>query len=52
MSPLMGVEEEYLVVDPVTRAVAPRAAAVVERAAAAGLGERVCTEITQFQVEA
>ncbi|NUO98316.1 MAG: glutamate--cysteine ligase [Nonomuraea sp.] len=52
ISPLMGVEEEYLVVDPVTRAVAPRAAAVVERAAAAGLGERVCTEITQFQVEA
>ncbi|NUP64190.1 MAG: glutamate--cysteine ligase, partial [Nonomuraea sp.] len=33
ISPLMGVEEEYLVVDPVTRAVAPRAAAVVERAA-------------------
>ncbi|GGS92103.1 glutamate--cysteine ligase [Nonomuraea spiralis] len=48
---LMGVEEEYLVVDPVTRAVAPRAAAVVGRAAAS-LGERVCTEITQFQVEA
>ncbi|MEU1721302.1 glutamate--cysteine ligase [Nonomuraea sp. NPDC005692] len=48
---LMGVEEEYLVVDPATRAVAPGAAAVVGRAAA-GLGDRVCTEITQFQVEA
>ncbi|MFF5208146.1 glutamate--cysteine ligase [Streptosporangium sp. NPDC000396] len=49
--PLMGVEEEYLVVDPVTRAVVPRAAAVVGRAAA-GLGERVGAEITRFQVEA
>jgi glutamate---cysteine ligase / carboxylate-amine ligase len=49
--PLLGVEEEYLVVDPVTRTVVPRAAVVVE-CAAATLGERVCTEITQFQVEA
>jgi carboxylate-amine ligase len=49
--PLIGVEEEYLVVDPETRAVAPGAPRVIERAAAE-LGERVCAEITQFQVEA
>jgi carboxylate-amine ligase len=49
--PLLGVEEEYLVVDPVTRAAIPEAPAVVARAAAT-LGERVCAEITQFQVEA
>lgn len=49
--PLMGVEEEYLVVDPVTRAVVPQAGAVVQRASAT-LGDLVCTEITQFQVEA
>lgn len=49
--PLMGVEEEYLVVDPVTREVAPESAGIVERATAA-LGERVGTEITRFQVEA
>nr|WP_245641994.1 glutamate--cysteine ligase [Nonomuraea candida] len=49
--PLMGVEEEYLVVDPRTREVAPRAGLVVARAAGE-LGDRVCTEITQFQVEA
>ena len=49
--PLLGVEEEYLVVDPVTRAAVPEAPAVVARAAAT-LGERVCAEITQFQVEA
>jgi carboxylate-amine ligase len=49
--PLIGVEEEYLVVDPGTRAVAPGAPRVIERAAAE-LGERVCAEITQFQVEA
>ncbi|WP_308249851.1 carboxylate-amine ligase [Sphaerisporangium fuscum] len=45
------MEEEYLVVDPVTREVAPEAAAVVE-AASGELGARVCTEITRFQVEA
>ncbi|GAA0383335.1 glutamate--cysteine ligase [Microbispora corallina] len=49
--PLVGVEEEYLLVDPVTREVAPGAAAVVERAAAE-LGGRAGTEITRFQVEA
>ncbi|GAA3795640.1 glutamate--cysteine ligase [Sphaerisporangium flaviroseum] len=48
--PLMGVEEEYLVVDPATRQVAPRAGEVVERAADE-LGEQVGTEITRFQVE-
>ncbi|MEU4579893.1 MULTISPECIES: glutamate--cysteine ligase [Nonomuraea] len=51
VTPLMGVEEEYLLVDPATRAVAPRARAVVERAAAE-LGDRVGAEITRFQVEA
>ncbi|MEU8266701.1 glutamate--cysteine ligase [Sphaerisporangium sp. NPDC049002] len=49
--PLMGVEEEYLVVDPVTREVAPRAASVVKRAGAE-LGDMVSAEITRFQVEA
>ncbi|MFG1751208.1 carboxylate-amine ligase [Streptosporangium sandarakinum] len=49
--PLMGVEEEYFVVDPVTRAVTPRAAEVAKRAAAV-LGERASTEIIRFQVEA
>ncbi|WP_182905169.1 glutamate--cysteine ligase [Microbispora sp. H13382] len=49
--PLMGVEEEYVVVDPATRAAAPRAREVVRRAAGA-LGERTNTEITLFQVEA
>ncbi len=49
--PLVGVEEEYLVVDPVTRDAVPQAPAVVARAAAT-LGERVCAEITKFQVEA
>src|SRR3954452_4517699 len=49
--PLLGVEEEYLVVDPVTRAAAPQAAAVLERATRE-LGERAGTEITRFQVEA
>ncbi|MFB9718815.1 carboxylate-amine ligase [Planobispora longispora] len=46
----MGVEEEYLVVDPRTRAAVPHAAAVVKRAEAL-LGDQVGTEITRFQVE-
>ncbi|MEO3872181.1 glutamate--cysteine ligase [Nonomuraea sp. B12E4] len=49
--PLVGVEEEYLVVDPRTREVAPRAGVVV-REAAGELADRVCTELTRFQVEA
>ncbi|MFC4535388.1 carboxylate-amine ligase [Sphaerisporangium dianthi] len=49
--PLMGVEEEYLVVDPETREVSPWGTHIVERAAIA-MGDRVCTEITKFQVEA
>jgi carboxylate-amine ligase len=48
--PRFGVEEEFLVVDPATRAVAPRAAAVLDRARPA-LGDRVSGEITKFQVE-
>jgi carboxylate-amine ligase len=47
----LGVEEEYLVIDPVTRMVVPQAPAVVE-AAAAELDGRVSTEATRFQVEA
>ncbi|GAA0434708.1 putative glutamate--cysteine ligase 2-3 [Acrocarpospora corrugata] len=49
--PLVGVEEEYLVVDPETREASPQSAAVVARAAAV-LGEQVGTEITRYQVEA
>jgi len=48
--PRFGVEEEFLVVDPGTRAVVPEAAAVV-RAAEARLGGRVGREITKLQVE-
>lgn len=47
----LGVEEEYLVIDPVTRMVVPAAMEVVE-SAAPDLGERVSTEVTRFQVEA
>lgn len=49
-SPRFGVEEEFLLVDPVTRTVAPRAAAVRDRARPA-LGDRVSGEITKFQLE-
>ncbi|MFI1654898.1 glutamate--cysteine ligase [Streptomyces sp. NPDC020472] len=47
----MGAEEEYLLVDPVTRELRPEAQKVVSEAAAE-LGERVTTEITRYQVEA
>ncbi|XRQ14671.1 carboxylate-amine ligase [Actinomadura welshii] len=46
-----GIEEEYFVVDPVSREVVPRAGAVVRRAAAA-LGERASTELVGFLAEA
>ncbi|RVX38115.1 carboxylate-amine ligase [Nonomuraea polychroma] len=49
MVPLIGIEEEYLVVDPRTRHVAPRAADVL--AATKGVAD-VVHEITRFQVEA
>jgi carboxylate-amine ligase len=49
VSPLIGVEEEYLVVDPRTRHVVPRAADVL--AAATDVLD-VVHEITRFQVEA
>jgi glutamate---cysteine ligase / carboxylate-amine ligase len=48
--PLFGVEEEFLVVDPVTRAVVPQAEAVLNRAKTS-LGDRVSGEITKLQVE-
>ncbi|MDX2297258.1 MULTISPECIES: carboxylate-amine ligase [Streptomyces] len=47
----MGAEEEYLLVDPVTRELRPEAPKVVA-GAAAELGARVTTEITCYQVEA
>ncbi|WP_447035102.1 carboxylate-amine ligase [Streptomyces sp. DSM 118878] len=46
----VGVEEEYLLVDPVTRQVSPKAKEVVADAAAV-LGPNVTTELTRFQVE-
>ncbi|MBB5826571.1 carboxylate-amine ligase [Micromonospora carbonacea] len=48
--PRFGVEEEFLVVDAVTRAPVPRAAEVVA-AASTSLGERVSGEITTLQLE-
>jgi glutamate---cysteine ligase / carboxylate-amine ligase len=48
--PRFGVEEEFLLVDPVTRAVAPQAAAVLDRAKPI-IGDQVSGEITKFQVE-
>ncbi|MYR58349.1 YbdK family carboxylate-amine ligase [Streptomyces sp. SID625] len=46
----VGVEEEFLLVDPLTRAVSPQGPQVA--AAAAGqLGPRVGTELTRYQVE-
>ncbi|GII65109.1 putative glutamate--cysteine ligase 2-3 [Sphaerisporangium krabiense] len=49
--PLMGVEEEYFVVDPATRAAMPRGAEVVRRAGRR-LHDRVSLEFTMFQMEA
>ncbi|MEV0353441.1 glutamate--cysteine ligase [Nonomuraea sp. NPDC050680] len=49
MTPLIGIEEEYLIVDPWSRHVAPRAAEVL--AAATDVLD-VVHEITRFQVEA
>lgn len=48
--PRFGVEEEFLVVDPVTRAAVPRAEAVLNRATTT-LGGRVSGEITKLQLE-
>lgn len=48
--PRFGVEEEFLLVDPVTRTVAAQAAAVLDRAKPV-LGDQVSGEITKFQVE-
>ncbi|TDD88031.1 carboxylate-amine ligase [Actinomadura rubrisoli] len=46
-----GIEEEYFVVDPGSREVVPRAAAVVRRAGEA-LGDRASTELVDFLAEA
>ncbi|HZF87840.1 glutamate--cysteine ligase [Streptomyces sp.] len=46
----IGVEEEYLLVDPVSRQVSTEADKVVA-SAAAELGDRVTTEITRYQIE-
>lgn len=48
--PQFGVEEEFLVVDPATRTVAPRAAAVLDRAKPV-LGDQASGELTKLQVE-
>ncbi len=45
-----GIEEEFFVVDPDSRAVVPSAAAVIDRATSA-LGDRVGGEITKLHVE-
>ncbi|MCG5211831.1 glutamate--cysteine ligase [Streptosporangium sp. KLBMP 9127] len=49
--PLLGVEEEYLIIDPLSRHAVPRAADVL-RAVAPGLGDDVAQEITRLQIEA
>jgi len=49
-APRFGVEEEFWVVDARSLRVEPRALEVVRRAEAK-LGDRVCREITEFQVE-
>jgi carboxylate-amine ligase len=49
-APRFGVEEEFLVVDPVSRRVTPAAELVID-AAKRELGDRVSGEITKFQVE-
>jgi carboxylate-amine ligase len=49
-APRFGVEEEFLVVDPVSRNVMPGAGAVISRAKAR-LGDRVSGELTHLQVE-
>ncbi|MFI6294284.1 glutamate--cysteine ligase [Nonomuraea sp. NPDC050790] len=51
MTPLIGIEEEYLIVDPHTRHVAPRAADVLA-AATNVMGEDITQEISRFQIEA
>lgn len=48
--PRFGVEEEFLVVDPLTRAVVPRAGAVLSRVDD-GLAPWVSGEVTELQVE-
>lgn len=47
----VGVEEEYLLVDPVSREPSPQGPKVVEHASSLGLGERVTKELTCYQVE-
>ncbi|MBB1254315.1 glutamate--cysteine ligase [Streptomyces sp. OF3] len=46
----VGIEEELLLIDPVTRAPSPHGPQLV-RAAAGELGERVGTELTRYQIE-
>ncbi|MEU1408242.1 glutamate--cysteine ligase [Streptomyces sp. NPDC005728] len=48
----VGVEEEYLLVDPLTREVSPQGHKVVAQASSLGLGDRVGPELTCYQVEA
>ncbi|MFH8804333.1 glutamate--cysteine ligase [Streptomyces sp. NPDC017936] len=46
----VGVEEELLLVDPLTRVLSPRGPEVVSEAAGE-LGDRIGTELTRYQVE-
>ncbi|HET7665527.1 MAG TPA: glutamate--cysteine ligase [Mycobacterium sp.] len=48
--PTVGVEEEFLLVDPVSRLPQPSAATVVARAAPT-MGELICGEFTRCQIE-
>jgi carboxylate-amine ligase len=50
VAPTIGVEEEYFLVDATSRMPRPATAAVVARAAAE-LGDLVCGEFTQHQIE-
>jgi glutamate---cysteine ligase / carboxylate-amine ligase len=47
--PTIGIEEEYFLLDPETRAPVPAGARVVAEAAS---GEQICGEFSQFQIEA
>src|SRR4051794_25184003 len=49
-APRFGVEEEFLVIDPLTRSVVPRATVLLARAKEK-LGERTSGEITDLQIE-
>lgn len=49
-APTVGVEEEFLVIDPVDRTPRPEGPQIVARAAA-DLGDQIAGEFTQYQIE-